>query len=350
MEITPTELHRFKMATVPDRENVLEFLKYQWNAEHIYLKSDQLFNYDLIFNDKLNFILAINRENEIDGILGFIPYSPNYEGSDIFTVLWKVKARNGDPMLGMTLLTKLIEECRFRVVSTVGANPKTLPLYEFLGHKVGQLKHYFILNDRLSTFNICKNAEVVSFENNTSEIPPKKLVLYKTFDELKANFHAEQYKDRIPYKSFWYIQKRYFNHPFYSYKVLGIESEQAVTNSIIIAREVSHEGSKILRIVDFIGEESDIKGVGKALRTRIYQEGYEYIDFYQYGIAHDIMQQGGFLLKDNYEGIILPNYFEPFLQSNVDINFFTTTPDKFYFFKADGDQDRPNRIINQADE
>lgn len=345
MKLAPTELHQFKIATIHDRKEVLEFLRDQWNSEHVYLKSDRLFSYDLIFGNRLNFILAINKEQTIDGILGFIPYSPDYNGSDILTVLWKVKAKNGDPMLGITLLTKLVDDCGFRIVSTVGANPKTLPLYEFLGYRVGQLKHYFILNDQLSVFNICKNASSVLSGNLASPADNKTLIHYKTYDELTAHFCAEEYKDRIPYKSSWYINKRYFGHPYYSYNVIGIRSTEGITNSIIITREITHNESKVLRIVDFIGDESDLQGIGGALKEHLYENNYEYVDFYQYGIAHDIMIEANFLLKDDYKDLIIPNYFEPFLQSNVTINFFTTASNEFYFFKADGDQDRPNKIL-----
>jgi hypothetical protein len=338
-------LHHFRIATINDRENLLLFLKDQWNSEHIYLKSDLLFDYDYLFGNNLNFLLAINEDGQIDGILGFILYSQEYKGSDIFTVLWKARPKSGDPMLGLTLLEKLVTEFGFRIVSTVGANAKTLPLYEFMGYTTGQLKHYFILNDRFSEFKICKNAATVVDDNKQVVSPDKKLIPLETYDTLVACFQAEKYKERIPYKSPQYIEKRYFNHPFYAYKVFGITAANGVVNSILVTREIVQDESKILRVVDFVGDESDLNGMGTSLKAYLYANGYEYIDFQQYGIDHDAMTAAGFLLKDNYEGLIIPHYFDPFQQSNVSINFFTTSQDKFYIFKADGDQDRPNRLL-----
>lgn len=42
------------------------------------------------------------------------------------------------------------------------------------------------------------------------------------------------------------------------------------------------------------------------------------------------------------------SYFEPFVQENIPLNFFTTYDlDKVWIFKGDGDQDRPNQLREQ---
>ena len=68
---------------------------------------------------------------------------------------------------------------------------------------------------------------------------------------------------------------------------------------------------------------------------------YEYVDFYCHGIPIETMKKLGFKLKDEYDSNIIPNYFEPFIQENIPIYFFTTSNENSYIFKADGDQDRP---------
>ncbi len=337
--------HQIRLAAKADKEKVLLFLKEQWNPNHIYLKSRTLFDYDLQEGDRLNFIIALNAENEIDGFLGFIAYEQELKDSDIFTVLWKVKPKSGDPTLGITLLQRLISDYGFRSVSTVGANGKTLPIYQFLGYTVGQLKHYFIGNDRLKQFSIAKNLPnipISSFEDNSGW----SLKEIKDFEVLPEHFPLES-TDKIPKKPARYMEKRYFHHPFYSYKVLAILSpEGRMSGSMLITREVTHLDSRALRIVDFQGSTSDLKHIGAPLAGLLIENGYEYIDFYQYGIDHEIMSEAGFRLKEDFEELIIPNYFEPFEQKNVPINFFTTAQEGFLFFKADGDQDRPSQITN----
>ena len=59
------------------------------------------------------------------------------------------------------------------------------------------------------------------------------------------------------------------------------------------------------------------------------------------------MNQAGFILRTPSDSNVIPNYFEPFDQSNVPIFYFTNTNGKIYFFKGDGDQDRPSRIVDK---
>ena len=72
-------------------------------------------------------------------------------------------------------------------------------------------------------------------------------------------------------------------------------------------------------------------------------KGYEYIDFYLYGIEDDILRDAGFVLQDDDVNII-PNYFEPFVQKNISLDFYADSLEEIILFKGDGDQDRPNFI------
>jgi hypothetical protein len=335
-------MHQLRIASKSDQSAILLFLKQNWKEDHIYIQNEALFEYDFLSGDRLNFILAINTNDELDGILGFIQYSPEGADSDLSTALWKVKPKSGDPSLGIKLLNSLIYDFKFRVVSTVGANPRTLPIYEFLGYFTGQLKHYFMLNDRRNTFNIIKNAHgVIGIYNELQPVSDIKLVRYETFEELSLDFDVEAYKQYSSFKSSWYINKRYFCHPIYTYNVFGIQHNNHV-NSILITREIIFAKSKILRVIDFLGDDTALCLIGGILKNIIHENDYEYIDFYQYGIADEIMKKAGFLFKNDFAELIIPNYFEPFEQSNVDINFFTCNKSSFRAFKGDGDQDRPN--------
>ena len=64
-----------------------------------------------------------------------------------------------------------------------------------------------------------------------------------------------------------------------------------------------------------------------------------------YGCNEETLSKAGFR-KINLESeeIIAPNYFSPFIQENIKINFMADTIEinKLRICKADGDQDRPN--------
>ena len=66
----------------------------------------------------------------------------------------------------------------------------------------------------------------------------------------------------------------------------------------------------------------------------------EYVDCYEVGINEEDMKRAGWK-KTADSGNVIPNYFEPFIQKNIDIYYFSSEPD-IVLFKGDGDQDRPN--------
>ena len=75
--------------------------------------------------------------------------------------------------------------------------------------------------------------------------------------------------------------------------------------------------------------------------------GAEYIDLMQYGTADTVLQAGGWVSADWVEGLVLPNYFAPFVAANVTIKlaykqFTGDGPVRLY--RADSDQDRPNQV------
>ena len=80
----------------------------------------------------------------------------------------------------------------------------------------------------------------------------------------------------------------------------------------------------------------------------MYSTGHEYIDLFTKGLDEKIILEAGFMKVDNKNNdVIIPNYFEPFVQKNVCIRYFTDTKNlkDLRIYKGDGDQDRPSFII-----
>ena len=74
----------------------------------------------------------------------------------------------------------------------------------------------------------------------------------------------------------------------------------------------------------------------------------EYIDFLQYGINKKYFLSCGFKLLNLNNSIVVPNYFEPFVQKNIPLLFSykLNNNNKIRIFKGDGDQDRPNLLAS----
>ena len=68
---------------------------------------------------------------------------------------------------------------------------------------------------------------------------------------------------------------------------------------------------------------------------------YEYIDFYCHGFDTEYVRQAGMIELVENDTNIIPNYFAPYVAENIDI-WVGTPKGRAMFFKADGDQDRPN--------
>ena len=115
---------------------------------------------------------------------------------------------------------------------------------------------------------------------------------------------------------------------------------------IIATRIVEHNGSCVLRVVDFIGDTSILGECGSALQKLLVDQRLEYMDFWQYGISSEVLAKAGFHKVDPIGKLICPNNFEPFISENASLNCCVKGElDKsFIVCRADGDQDRPNEL------
>jgi hypothetical protein len=330
--------HTIRFATLSDVETIMNFIDVHWKKDHILATNKDFFLYEYADGEKVNFVVATdNISNEMVGLCGFIKNAKELSGSDIWGALWKV-IKTSNPMLGIGILEFLNENSECRSFSSLGIAKKTIPIYDFLRYKTGKLNHYYRLNNQ-DNFQIAlvKKKVILEFDKNDNY----SLQPLDNFQTVMPILNAIKDETKVPYKDNWYFEKRYFNHPIYNYQVFGIKSEKI--SSIIVAREIQQNDAKILRIVDFIGNPSDIRSIGQELQNLMDKNSYEYIDFYCEGIDNEILENAGLKLKDNTDLNCIPNYFEPFVQENVDIYYFTTHNDSFPIFKADGDQDRPSR-------
>lgn len=329
-----------KVASKNDIDDIMRFIKQEWNANHILALNKSFFEYEYLNEDgTVNFVIAVHKETkEIDAIHAF--YKLNEENNDFFGGLWKSKTGKV-PMLGIVLKNFLYNLYEFRSFSAVGSNPKTtIPIQQYFKFKTGKLNHYYLLNDKKDfKIAIIKQPQM----NKKALFNGYHLTLVNSFEELLGLVDFVKNQTIIPYKSPKYINNRYFKHPIYQYDVYLIKHDSIQTNAYLIIREVEANGSKIGRIVDYIGHQKYIKFIGNSLRLLLDEKDYEYIDFYNLGIDKELLFEAGFSLRTSEDGNIIPNYFEPLVQQNVEIYYHVAT-EGCRICKADSDQDRPNRI------
>jgi hypothetical protein len=331
------------LASLNDVADIMSFINSEWKEGHILARDEVFFRYEHQIKDQINFVISKDENMKINGVLGFIP-SALEDDSDICTVIWKVSKNSQNSILGIQLLQFLQKEKGVRTVLSVGINKKTIGIYKYLGMYTDSLNQFVIINKNIQEFKIAKVNELKDFDSISVSLDVNyDIELIKQELDL-SDFNFEEYKQNIPFKNKKYFCKRYFEHPIYQYGVYGAYLKDKPVG-LIVTRMQSYNESKVLRIVDFIGTEKCLISFSKFISDLIIKEGYEYADFYCFGLDQEVLKNAGFYLMDPFKDkLIIPNYFAPFVQKNVPIHFFADTDEihNLRLFKADGDQDRPN--------
>ncbi len=329
-----------KNANLTDRDKIIDFIRDNWFIkDHIFTRNREFFDHCHIVDDKLCFAIGEDSiTKKIYGICGYI-LNNKTDNPDVCTCIYRtIKSPNA--MLGVDLINFIKDNTKARTFFCTGIVKNTIPIYKFLGYKTGKLQHYYKLGKK-SDFK-------VAFINHAEFITPKEgqrvLKRMDTFEELKKVFKFDDYKHVRPYKDEWCVEYRYYKNIGYEYDVYGIFNENNECNAFIVFREIEQNGVKVAKIIDYVGDDKELSFCGEAIDNLIKEKDYEYVDFYEHGIDDEIMNDAGFVLLTDDDENIIPHYFEPFEQKNIDIYYFTDNDDNFHAFRTDAGQDRPNNI------
>lgn len=338
VEAELSEGYEIRFASDADIPAIMFFFKDHWKDTHILANDREFFEYEFCRGGEVCFVLLFNQDKEIEGTLGYIPYGD--VDRDIFIVMWKV-INNGQIFAGVGLLNYLIENGKYRHIYTSGLNVSTRNIYRYMGFRTGKLSHYYMLGPNCANTIALIEDETEINQNAPDNSVDIELKEIKDEKDFLAYYVPEKRGDKIA-KSAEYMTHRYFRNPKYKYIVYQLVEKGNRTPSFLIVRRQQANAGSILRIIDFVGDESLLQYVGAPLRKMMEGMGYEYIDLYAFGVDDDILLKAGFTKKEENSGNIIPDYFSPFVRKNVDINIFWEKETDPIMFKGDGDQDRPS--------
>lgn len=327
-----------RRASKSDVPAIIRFIREQWNPNHIFVIEPGFFEYMLCDGNDVNVIIAADSSGKIYGMEGVTFYNSS-DRPDSTGMMWRcLKTEN--IMLGIEIDQYMASFKNQRFHFGVGSNPETTLKItkKFYKHVTGKMDHFYRLRKK-SDYRIAviHHAEILpAAEKNV------KLTEVTGADALEKILPEEYLKEMTPYKDLIYLKKRYFDNPIYRYHVYGIEQPNRPVRSVLVMRVVEAEGSRAIKIVDFIGDNSDLLGIGAAVDERMEQFGAEYADIYCTGLEDELMKQAGFVRLKDDDSNIIPNYFEPFEQRNVDIYYTAPYMENVRLFRGDADQDRPN--------
>ena len=327
-----------ELAKISDINGIVEFIKKNWNKNHIFIKNPKLIKWQHSVKKKghLNFVIAKDKKKSIVGLQGLISKNlslSNFGNDNLWLALWKIDKNKAErKALGLELIDFVIDKFKPKSICSVGINKKVEILFKFMGFKTGVMKQYFIKSNLNSKFlkNINQDHDIVKKKNKIKirKISVQKLFRFDFFD-----------KD----KSLEYFRHRFQNHPTYKYFILEITNSTRQEKLRIIIREINILNEKIWRIVDI--SNTQFKNFFNPIFFSEYlkKNKVSYIDFLINDDCKEIPLKLGFTLRE--KNIFLPHHFEPYENKIVNVNYCYKIFDnrKLYsIFKSDGDFDRPS--------
>ena len=348
-------MYDIRLAKLDEAEGLQAFIGEHWRRDHIFAKSKALLDWQhrVQNNGHYNFIVGIDlASREIHGVLGFIPLSqfdaaiPN--GRLCWMAIWKVRAAARGHKLGRDLMAFLADEIKPDCISTVGATEMTLGMYAEQGYQVGRMVQHYILHPAMEKFALAALNGTPRPIVDRNAATAEKTLSRVSEDELRAaNSNIFERQRAIPQKTLAYIINRYCRHPLYRYTVYHIVRSGQI-EGLIVTRTCEHRAARAIRVVEFIGPNAALIGLGTAWLDLLISENAEYVDFYSAGIPLEILADSGFHHRRGEDRIVVPNYFEPFTQETVEIDYMISADvtQPFRIVKGDSDQDRPNILAD----
>jgi hypothetical protein len=298
-------------------------------------------------NNRYNFVISRHRQSrEIHAILGFLQtshFDSNIQHPHTWMCIWKKRDDIVARGIGVGLCHFLVNNVDVERISTLGISESTLGIYKEWNYTAGKFSHFFMLNIAVDDYKLIdgyaslkKPMLPVSINCCTMEICMESD--FMTLDKRLFTFFSK-------HKSMAYYISRFYRHPLYSYNAYSIRKRGEI-HAVIFLRECSHDGSRALRIVDYVGDLQALTGNADNFQKLLSERSAEYIDFLHVGLDASVLESGGFTDKSNTD-LVVPNYFEPFCMENIELDYvFKSVDDRenAVFFKADSDQDRPNLL------
>ena len=326
-----------------DLPAVMDFIATHWRSDHVLAKNRSLMVWQHCYEDECNYMLATDGDVLV-GVLGYIPSRRfddelSTKSNIVWLALWKVRDDYQSSMLGLKLLKALESLEPNSVMAVNGINLDHPPMYKALGFQVYELGQFYLSNPN-------KPQTIIQKPKNLSLAIaiPGHAILERIDNYDLDNIRASHLKTSV-FKTIEYFRKRFTLHPFYDYKLHWIYLDGSL-RAAIASRIAVHNSSRVLRIVDFIGDPDVLTHCGSAFQKLMDERSVEYMDFWQYGICSSVLMRAGFHKVDPNGKLVCPNYFEPFTAKNGRILCCIkgSLEKSFIICRADGDQDRPNQL------
>ena len=328
-----------RLAKLDDIEHVMKFYRDNWNRNHPLGIFRELMEYQHVIKNEFRYVLA-EENGKICGAIGYIQYNES-ETPDISTTM-VCTAENTDGILSIEMIEYLEKtiHCRYHYGS--GMDPEIGGLTgKARGGWLERMRHFYRLSDR-KCYHVAQivKKNILPMQADVLGLRQTSLIELHSVKEFVDCLDEEYLTGCICYKDKEYYIHRYFEHPVYHYYLWKWNG------GVLIGRVQRYKNSRVLRIVDWIGEDENLIGLGIALDEWMCKGNIEYTDFYCYGISEEIMKLAGFTERVVGDVNVVPNYFSPYVLANKEIyiSLGKEYEEGLHVFRGDSDQDRPNFV------
>jgi len=337
----------FRLLSFDDLLDFKSFMSKYWSKEHIFVVENSVFEWQHRGVDNYHHMSAW-KNNKLIGVHGFIPQSHFDEqlpNNQIFLTLWRA-IDEGNIGVGFKLFLKTTKQCSYSFIGSVGINKKLVPFHKWQGFCVNKMNHHVLLSPDVTSFRVAKVSNKFRFDYKANQENLAMRLHELEKDDFIVQDIEKLFLYQVPSKSKGFIINRYYNHPIYKYKIYGFINKN-ILEAVLVLRPIEILGTVVLRLVDYYGANETISLLQYDLLKLIKLYNAEYLDIYSYGFPASLLEGIGFVNRYTQKSMIVPNYFEPYEQKNVDIycGYINHLENKnVRMFKSDGDQDRPNKI------
>ena len=336
------EIHRCR---ANEADELMQFVDEHWQRGHVLATHRPLLDWQhRTASGDYDYLLATEGDRLL-GVLGYIAtsrFDSALLGREVvWLALWKVRADCQHPALGVRLLRHLEHAHPGATLAVNGINLSHPPMYRALGYRVVELAQHVLVNPDMAQTLIegastLHHGAPAGASTTLTEISDAELSLMPV-DSLSGPAQ--------PAKTPTYFRERFLRHPFYGYRVYRLASASAGLG-LLALRVAEHEGRRAVRIVDFAGDLALLGSCGIGVHRIVAALGAEYADLWSSGVDGALLAASGFAPVIVDGPVKVPNYFEPFVTGNARIACAIRDPSgaPWRVFRADGDQDRPNRL------
>lgn len=335
-------MYEIRLCKAEEIDLLTVFLENSWSANHIFTKNKDLLDFQHRAFNSYTFVVAYHSEtNCFHGVLGII--SPDFyvdrkigKEQHVWLAIWKVdKDIAKSNSLGMDMLSFIEAEFSPKSISAIGINNTVALLYKLIGFKTKTMNQWFLPNRNIVEPKLLVG-ELPEWEQQSQS--SSSLVLDCGVEhESEVQQFLSQHRAR---RSFSYLIQRYLKHPTYKYSVYAFKKNDSAIYAVAVGRKVTVDGVNAFRLTEMFFDLDCASHLGNSLSELMDHNGYEYIDFLEYGFEPQSLIEMGFM--ECSDQLFVPHLFEPFVAKRSEVKIAFKSNEPFICTKGDSDLDRPN--------